>query len=504
VGETQQVTIADGEMDSVALQRGRDFVASIMLDIEHIPDKPGTGVMCGVMSLTSDISYEILIRNITQSFWEECIREVSTTTKRVRLCAVGTPGIGETTSTPFLIRMLLQANHTVVYRLRPTSYFWEFKKVNEEYIVKVHREKDGIDDIESLTKDSTFYIVDPGTTADDCVPPDDFACRTIIVTSPDGSHWGGKQFLKGNESGIGRFRYFPMWDLEELLLAQTYLTGTGLTEEDVVVRFRQVGGVPRHIFSEEQDFRAAWKSQLLFSLLSKLKEIVSGRLDAVGTFEPNQPKSAIIGYGKALTTELIPFSSRRVEIVSLSVEEKVSRKFMADLWNLMLQDDRVGWKIFEAYCRELMAIQPGRSFLRRPCCGKPAQKRCKKSNVELGGCNTIRLGVDLAREAIQGDPMTLFHSVDPRHPLFDFIYKDTDGTFHAFQVTLGRTHRAPREQIEGLRRTLGSSPLAIYYVIPADHHNDFVTDPANPTRRADRLTSFWHILIPNPREESHR
>ena len=171
------------------------------------------------------------------------------------------------------------------------------------------------------------------------------------------------------------------------------------------MRFRQVGCVPRHILGGE-DFRAALKSQddavvVLTSEQAKkivsgrldavgtferkqAKEIVSGRLDAVGTFERNQPKSAIIGYGKALTTELLPFSSRRVEIVSLSVEEKVSRKFMADLWNLVLQDDRVEWKIFEAYCRALMTIEPGRSFLRRPCCGKPAQKRCKKSNVVVG------------------------------------------------------------------------------------------------------------------------
>ena len=77
--------------------------------------------------------------------------------------------------------------------------------------------------------------------------------------------------------------------------------------------------------------------------------------------------------------------------------------------------------------------------------------------------------------------------------------------FHAFQVTLAKVHSAQREHIQELRRIVGTSArLAIYYVIPADHHNNFVTDPANPTRRADRLTSFWHILVPNPREESNR
>ena len=490
------------------MQRGRDFVASIMLDIEQIPDGPGTGVMRGVRSLETGISYDIFIRNITQSFWNECIRVVKTPNMWVRLCALGTPGIGKTTSTPLLIRMLLEAKHTVVYRLRSSTYFWEFECTDGGYNVIVHREKDGIDDIISLTKESTFYVVDPGNTSDDCVPFDNFACRTIIVTSPNGSHWGGKQFLKERRNIVGRFRYFPMWDLDELLLAQRCLTRAGLTEEEVVCRFRLVGGVPRHVFAKEEDFRAILLAQndaLMVLQVEQVEQLVMGQLNATGTFEDNQPKSAIIGYAKAQTQEAIPFSSRQVEIISSSIKEKVIKKFMGHLWNLMLHDDRVGWKIFESYCRAVMATPAARSFLCRRCCGKPAQKRCKKSNVLLGGCHTIRLVVDSAREAIQGDPMTLFHSDNSKHKLFDFIYKDTDGMFHAFQVTLAKVHRAQREHIQELRRTVGTSTrLAIYYVIPADHHNNFVTDPANPTRRADRLTSFWHILIPNPREESNR
>jgi len=494
-------------MESDALQRGRDFVSSIMLDIEHIPDKPGTGVMRGIKGLKTGIPNEIFIREITQSFWEECIRVVKTTNKRVRLCAVGTPGIGKTTSTPLLIRMLLEERATVVYRLRPEVFLWEFKMVNEEYTVNVYPHDLPLQHIKSLNKDSTFYIVDAGDTSDNCVPPDSFACRTIIVASPDGSHWGGKHFLKEREKIIGRFRHFPMWDLDELLLAQRFLTNTGVsTNEEIVRRFRLVGGVPRHIFAEDEDFRAILLGQddAVFVLTAEeAQEIVTGQLNAVGTFDSKQPKSAIIGYAKAKTVEILPFESRQVEIVSSSVEEKVINKFMARLWNLMLQDDRVGWKIFKAYCRAVMSTPPGRSFLRHPCCGKVAQRRCKKSYFLLGGCHTIRLVVDPCVAAMEGEPMTLFHSVDRRHQFFDFIYKDTDGMFHVFQVTLAKLLTAKREHILELRRTLGTSHLAVYYVIPADNHNNFVTAPANPTNKSDTLTKFWHILIPNPSEESH-
>jgi hypothetical protein len=496
-------------MENDALQLGRDFVASIMADITQIPRRPGIGIMKNVPSMTTGIQGNVFIRKITEPFWEECIRVVNTQGMRVRVCAVGTPGIGKTTSTSFLIRMLLKKKVTVVYRIKPEDFFWEFQWNNEENrnVVRVYPQETRMRDIDSLTKDSTFYIVDPGTTIDSCLPPDAFKPRTIIVSSPDGSHWGGKHFPKERLGTNGRFRYYPMWDLDELLLAQPYLAKTGLTKKEVVARFRLVGGVPRHIFADDEDFQAIllFQQDAIDVLTStQAEEIVLGKLNAVGTFESDQPKSAVIGYSKAITEEIFPFSSRQVEIVSASVEEKVSVKFMAHLWNLLLRDGKTGWKNFEAYCRALMTTPSGHSFLRRPCCGKVAQKRCRIRHILLGGCHTVRLGEDLAKDAIEGDPMILFHSVDPKHPLFDFIYKDNKGTFHAFQVTLGKTHLAPAAQIETLRSRLGTSRLAIYYVIPSDHLNNFVTIPANPTRKEDRLTSFWHILVPNPREEPRR
>ena len=492
------------QTNSAVLNRGRDFAASIMKDIEKIPESNGMRIMRGVKNLISGMEYNIIIRKITQPFWDECIKEVTTTDSWVRVCAVGTPGIGKTTSTPFLIRMLLQEKHTVVYRLRSEDYFWEFQWNDEDgYVVNVHPEDVRLSDIDCLNKDSTFYIVDPMSTSTSCFPPYSLAARTIIVSSPDETHWGGKEFIKRRERVVGRFRYFPLWTLDELLMARPYFESPALTVAEVEDRFRLFGGVPRHVFSDDQDFRASSQSQddAISALTAvQAEQIVKGEMDDVGSFSRNPPKTAIVGYAKIWTPEEIPFSSRQVEIVSPLVAEKISKKFMAQLWSLIPQEDKSGWKIFEGYCRELMMTSYGRSFLRRPCCGQKALEYKNLTLIKLGACKEVRVGLNIYKAVVKGSSMTLFHSCNPNQPLIDFIYKDKVGHFHAFQATTGVKHTIQKKLARDLRAQLGNVTLSIYYLTPAENFNKFVTAPANP--ETDELTTIWHILIPNPNEES--
>jgi hypothetical protein len=46
---------------------------------------------------------------------------------------------------------------------------------------------------------------------------------------------------------VGTIVYFPTWDLNEVLMARRYLKGAVNMDEEVVARFREVGGVPRYI-----------------------------------------------------------------------------------------------------------------------------------------------------------------------------------------------------------------------------------------------------------------
>ena len=490
----------DKSMQQKHIDRGKDFVASIMKDIVDIPGNMGMRLMRQVASLETGRQRDVVIRNITQPFWEECIMQVTRAGMRVRVCAVGTPGIGKTTSTSFLIRMLLLEKHTVVYRLLSRTYFWEFKWKNNDYDVQVHRGKD-LEDIESLDDERTYYIVDPGTNKkDSCLPEPCINARTIIVSSPNELHWGSGEFEKQRDDVLGTFRYYPMWKLGELKEALQYLTE--LSEEEVVRRFRLVGGVPRYIFLHEDFFAPVLRSQndAIEALTAmQAQQIVEGKLDILGTFGAQQPKSALIGYTEAETQGMFPFSCRHVEIVSPSVEDKIVAKFMGDLWRRMLQEDAVGWKVFEIYCRTLMATPHIRPFLGRLCCGYSYFDYYHELDFQLGGCSNVRLGLDIANAAMYGDAMTLFHSIDPNQFLFDFIYKDLNGTLHAFQVTLGKTHRLQRTLIQRLRRIIGDSSLVLYYLVPAESFVFFVTNPVYP--EPDAHTSVWHICIPNPNTE---
>ena len=491
---------------TAALNRGREFVASILGDIHDIPESNGMRVLRQIPGLDFGKKYDLVIRSITQPFWEECIRIVTTRDFDLRVCAVGTPGIGKTSSTPFLIRLLLKEKRTVVYRRLSSEYFWEFAWKNEEgYVVTVYSQKTSLSEVGSLRDCSTFYIVDPGSTRNNCVPDTLIDARTIIVASPNEGNWGSSGFEKLRGSVMGMFLYFPMWSLKDILDSKPYFSGTPPSDEELTERFRQVGGIPRHIYLPNEvsfgvdlfDRCLQLQDDAVRALtFEQAQEIVDGKWDAVGSFGPNQPKSALIGY--ALPPGEKPFSTRYVKIVSQSVAESIAEKFVGDFWDFMLKKDRSHSTIFEDYCRRLMS-RPARVFRSRPCCGKSDPGFHKEADVTLGGCTAIRMTSDIAKVVIDSNPMTIYHSIDPKYPVIDFIYKDSQGKIHAFQPTLGETHDFKPDGMKHLREKIGNIPLEIYCLTPGDNWKKFVTNPTIP--ETDTLTKVWHVLIPNPKKE---
>jgi hypothetical protein len=463
-------------MQTSALNHGRRFVASIMTGIEEIPESDGMWLMRGVTNLeTGSILDTIVIRSVERLFWSECVHQVMTPGMVLRVCAVGTPGIGKTTSTIFLIRTLFEKKHTVVYRFASEPYYWEFKWWHLTGGYHVHVYPDDFP-VRYLIDPSTFYIVDPGASRKNCLPNTSFAARTIIVSSSDDYECWGRSHLERRTGNVdGQFMMFPMWDLEELLMARPYLQRTVLTDQDVEERFRQVGGIPRYVFADEEDLLFTLQNQkyAIASLTAKdVERIFGGNMDAVGSFDHGRTKSEIICYAKTYKDGEIMFETHKYEFISRSMAEKVGEKFMPDLWRLMLRDDnQVGSnKLYEAYCLHLILTLAARSFRCRPCCGKRTynNESQHETDVVLGGCKKVRLGCNILKKVIEGDSMTLFHSTNPSHDLVDFIYKDNDGTVHAFKATLGKKHTVQLHLIQKLRESLGNCRLAMYFLIPED------------------------------------
>jgi hypothetical protein len=230
----------------------------------------------------------------------------------------------------------------------------------------------------------------------------------MLVSSPDERHWGGSSFIKYREQLTWTFKYFPIWDFEEINLSRAFFsreTGTELTADEVVERFREFGGVPGNIFMGVLD---EWRQiqDMAINVLTEgqVKKIANRRMNAVGTFASHQPKSAIIGYAaeKGDTT----FSQQKVVPISPLVAEKVYGEFICDLWETMVSGNLYeASSVFETYCRVLMAGRP-QTFQRRRCVKRWGRGKNIRP-VSLGGCSEIRMVTDIVEAAME-HPQVVF------------------------------------------------------------------------------------------------
>ncbi len=334
-------------------------------------------VVRNVIDLEIGKTREIILRNITEPFWQKCIDVVNTPNERIRVAAVGTPGIGKTSSTPWLIRMLLKQSKTVVYLLRTvekTGWYYEYIPNSDGTVIatNIYPERLDIDLIPSLRLRSSYYIVDPGQTENTCDPPTNFDAKVILVPSPDSGHWGGSKFEKRRGDVLGKLLYFPTWSQEELLSARPIL-GPDLTDDQVRDRYFQFGGVPRHIFESEKNIKALLKTQnrAVKAISSEIaKYIVLGQEDAFDAFG-QATKSAVLAF-RLSAEDNGTFEEGESYIVSELVSEKIFSRFQSSLWNAMLDLGTTGGgaAILGMITRHMIASgKPPSKFECRKCVG---------------------------------------------------------------------------------------------------------------------------------------
>ena len=100
--------ILNQPLGSVVLVGAKNYMRSIIsaqewviLDDNNVPT--GMTRWENIKDILNGNPFTVIIRSITREFWKLCIQQ----SKKYRVCAIGTPGIGKSTSIPVLIRMLL-------------------------------------------------------------------------------------------------------------------------------------------------------------------------------------------------------------------------------------------------------------------------------------------------------------------------------------------------------------------------------------------------------------
>jgi hypothetical protein len=506
------------------------FLESIQQQPECIKDSNGMYVFNEMVFLEGEETLPLIIRKNTEQFWNTVIEKVSETKPNGRnmnrICVVGTPGIGKTRATCYLIRMLLERGKTVVYfirRMKQNGVYYEFipgRNNVTDVLVSVYKELER-DEIPSLLSTQTYFIVDPGVTKDNCNEDTNFKPKVIIVSSPDEHHWGGSDFEKEREGIEGFFMYMPVWELDELLFATPFLCHIDpqleellkdplALNQEILDRYRIFGGVPRHIFGRQDS-----RNRIMVSQDRAIKALPTEQVNLlfekdstwVDTFQKDQPKSIVMHYTSSVDNA---FELPRTCVASYFVYEKIVAKFMMGLWSNML-DDKSG-KMLEAYLRYLLC-QPDNAirFENRPCVGKSDPDYNKYHHeLLLGGCIKIQGVLDPIVSAL-ANPMVLFYSNSDSYPLFDFCYKD-NGKYSGetrlvlVQATTSTTHDAKENSLKDLAKKLEKEnvdleDVLLCYAVPSNRYKEFTTNPVNPNRKENLLCEIRHINVVKPIKE---
>jgi hypothetical protein len=437
---------------------------------------------------------DIILRESTLPFWRECIR---LTDDGHRVCAIGSPGIGKSTTTVVLIKELLEAGKTVVYLRRTKArdagdgnaggFMYEFTPtagggvttaVHPEYPFSQHVK------IESLKNPNTTFIIDPAKTQDSSDPSIYVLAKVIINASPDSKHWGGNEFSK--RRGLnpeGYFLYYGTWSIFELVAAAPHIN-PNLNQEQILARFRLFGGIPRHVFA--LDVVAAKQKQAVgVNSITDIQaaQIGNNCVPEINTQDTNQPQSSVMGY-----VSESPFVKPIPVIISEEVKEQIWFKHLGILWDQMLRTPNGTWAdAFEAFVRKLMCNpvgegKPGNRFNSRPAVGKKRPADHVPVCMYLPQCIKICEEDDIIAAVRGGGDCVIYHSVNKQYPLIDFIFKASK-VFYAVQATVGKTHDAKGKAIAELLTNLSmedDEALRILYAVPQEHFKSFTTIKVAP------------------------
>jgi hypothetical protein len=463
----------------VARSKAQGFVDALMkAEFEPIAGRQGMSVLRNIPHLEVGKMGNIIVRNMTDAFWEACIRQVNK--PGCRVAAVGTRGIGKTTSTPILIRKLLERGNTVVYCLRSrdlSGWYWEFARKGDRYVARAYPEGLLPESIPSLKLSSSYYIVDHGSTTDSCDPPRDFEPKVIIVAALNAEHWGGSRFCSPVSGRRGCFKYYPVWSRAELEEAQAILR-PGLAESVVQARFAIFGGVPGNVFADDRV--ASTLVAVQNTPLVNLKEFDVLKLISTGIVSFSAP-GALMGL-HVLPENYDNFDVGFSDFISVHVQDKVFREWATRIWNNMIRSHPIHDRIkFERFGRATMTTLTRRQLTLTA--KWPGMPELGETEFTLPCCREMA-GVQDPVATVTGPearPLVLYHPRPENFRLIDGAYKDDAGHVYLLQFTAQRTYFIDENNMAQLIRRIAELPtlaVTLCYVVPDCTYNLFETIPA--------------------------
>ena len=449
---------------------------------------------------------QILLRETARSFWKETAAKLL---EGKHVVAVGSPGIGKSSTHPYLLKLLLETGRPVVFlkRGKPPKYgtYYEFRPKDGGYEAFEYKEKDvQSDTIASLLDPDAFLLIEPFGHRN--VPDRDVMARIALVCSPNNEHYGGMEKTGPGEFGAC-FLYFPHWSLDELYEARPYMCENGIPiladDKAVFELYERFGPIPRHVFAtkltliklkENQD--KAINRLIMSDVVTILDAIESDTALDIDESNKASPSSLTVAY-----RSVFPFTSRTIVIASKYVEQKVWSRHLGLLW----QDIKYGVaptarREFEKYCRKMIANPTSDGFPIRLATGG------KQAEIKLGQVfrSEVKRSIKIVDAELQSFALSsgiLYHSLSDKQKLVDCLGKREDGGVDGFQFTTGREHECQPVSMGEFASTLGTAerPFRLYYVVPS---SNFLTFKTNPVKPVATNAEVYILSIPPPSSSS--
>jgi len=170
-----------------------------------------------------------------------------------RVAVVGSPGMGKSRSSVFLIRRFIDKRRErgmspiVVYEHRKEFTVWIFVPKDPDSTASpyeafsVDLSKFSADEVAALKNRSNLYIVD-GDQVGARPMPALLDVYTVFVVSPDPEQIS--EFVKHSD----RTLYFPAWRVADVVAARNYMTMKPFSPETYLTLMRAIGPNPRALF----------------------------------------------------------------------------------------------------------------------------------------------------------------------------------------------------------------------------------------------------------------